>query len=553
MPVTEQIDLPEGYYLDNFRQLVSTVGERYADLLDSTDQNFLTRFRELSEPAARLLVRLYTRKGPVFRVNRLSYADVGPTEPAIAELVQAGLLDPAPQLTALDIARLLTLPDLRQLPWCPDPRLNKAALLEHLARFPDSRSPGDWQLTEPLVARCHDATLRRLQLMYFGNGRQSLTDFVLSDLGVFRYERYPLNRAQRWFQDPADIDQTLHLMDLRDQYYEAIETKSTDPLPAIARACLAADWRPRVQDRAFRLMNQLGYRLEQAGHWSLALALFNTNETPPARERRCRLLYKQERYTDCWDTLQPILDAPQDASEARFGPRFQPRLARKLKRPVLSVLAPTVIENRAQWPPAAMSVEQLACSQLEDTVWLENQLPLAIFTLVHWPLLFADVPGAFHHPFQSGPADLYQPDFLQRRGTDRHRLYQTLTQTRARQHLVHHSQDKAGLQNPFFGWGGLSSELLLRCFDVVPWDHWVPIFRHLWLDLKRHRSGFPDLFQFLTDSYRFIEIKGPGDRLQDNQRDWLGVFSQAGVPAEVWYVEYTTDAGPETSADDTTP
>lgn len=96
MPVTEQIDLPEGYYLDNFRQLVSTVGERYADLLDSTDQNFLTRFRELSEPAARLLVRLYTRKGPVFRVNRLSYADVGPTEPAIAELVQAGLLDPAP-------------------------------------------------------------------------------------------------------------------------------------------------------------------------------------------------------------------------------------------------------------------------------------------------------------------------------------------------------------------------------------------------------------------------------------------------------------------------
>ncbi|MDX1269675.1 MAG: hypothetical protein R3311_20050, partial [Oceanisphaera sp.] len=126
MPVTEPVDLPEGYYLDNFRQLVSTVSERYADLLDSADQSFLTRFRELSEPAARLLVRLYTRKGPVFRVNRLRYTDVGPIEPAVAELVQAGLLDPSPRLTALDIARLLTLPDLRQLPWCPDPRLTKA-------------------------------------------------------------------------------------------------------------------------------------------------------------------------------------------------------------------------------------------------------------------------------------------------------------------------------------------------------------------------------------------------------------------------------------------
>lgn len=553
MPVTKPIDLPEGYYLDNFRQLVATVCERYADLLDPADQTFLTRFRQLSEPAARLLIRLYTRKGPVFRVKRLHYADVGTIEPVIDELVQAGLLDPAPILAALDIARLLTLADLRQMPWCPDPRLNKAALLDRLARMPDSGPPAAWHLTEPVVARCHDATLRRLQLMYFGNGRQSLTDFVLSDLGVFRYEAYSLNRDQRWFQHPADIDQTLYLMDLRDRYYEAVETKSTDPLPSLGEACLAVDWRPRVQDRAFRLMNQLGYRLEQAGHWTLALALLGTNETPPARERRCRLLYKLERYAECQDTLQPILDAPQDASEARFGPRFQPRLARKLKRPVLSVLAPTVNEKHVSWAPGAMSVEQLACTQLEDAVWLENQLPLAIFTLVHWPWLFADVPGAFHHPFQSGPADLYQPDFLQRRGTDRHSLYRTLTQAQARQHLVQYGQEKAGLQNPFFGWGGLSSELLLRCFDAVPWNHWVPIFQHLWLDLKRHRSGFPDLFQFLPDGYRFIEIKGPGDRLQDNQRDWLGVFSQQSIPVEVWYVDYTTGAGPDTPAQDTSP
>jgi len=41
MPVTEQIDLPEGYYLDNFRQLVSTVGERYADGYDA-DTRFIS-------------------------------------------------------------------------------------------------------------------------------------------------------------------------------------------------------------------------------------------------------------------------------------------------------------------------------------------------------------------------------------------------------------------------------------------------------------------------------------------------------------------------------
>ncbi|WP_028671621.1 VRR-NUC domain-containing protein [Saccharospirillum impatiens] len=551
MSMTEPIDLPEGYYLDNFLQLVSTVGERYSDLLDPTDQAFLAQFRQLSTTAARLLVRLYIRKGPVFRVNRLAYPDVGAIGPAVAELIEAGLLDPAPDLTAAQIVRLLTLADLKHWPWNPDPRLSKAALLDHAARIPDLGSPDYWHITEPLVARCHDAALRRLQLMYFGNGRQSLTDFVLSDLGVFRYERYPLGRAQRWFQEPADINQTLQLMDLREQYYQAIETKSDESLPALADACLAITWRPRVQERAFRLMNQLGFRLEQSGDWTRAMTLFGTNDAPPARERRCRLLYKLEHYTACWEALQPVLDAPQDASEARFGLRFQPRLARKLKRPVLRVLAPTVAEYRVEWhPAAAMSVEQLACSHLNDAVWLENQLPLAIFTLVHWSWWFADVPGAFHHPFQSGPADIYQPDFLQRRGTDRLHLYQTLTRQTARQHLEQNIREKTGLQNPFFGWsGGLDTSVLLRCFDAVPWPHWVAIFQHLWLDLKRHRSGFPDLFQFLPGGYRFIEIKGPGDRLQDNQRDWLGVFNEHGIPAEVWYVDYATP-GDNTPADD---
>jgi hypothetical protein len=532
------VELAEGYYLDNFRHLLETVTDRYPDLLDDTDQAFLDAFADLSQDAARLLVRLYTRKGPIFRLNRLKYQDIKDIDTAASELVRIHLLDSRPSMTASDIIQLLTLADIRKLPWCPDPRLSKAALLDHLAGDTVTAPPEDWQLTEPLVGRLHDATLRRLQLMYFGNGHQSLTDFVLSDLGIFRYESYSLGRNQRWFQEPADIDQMLQLLDLRERYHDATDNKATRSLSLLADQCLSIDWRPRVQERAHRLMNRLGFRLEQAGECSRALALFNTNEAPPARERRCRVLYKLGRYEQCHETLQEMLDAPRDASEARFGPRFQPRLARKLKRPVLSVLAPPLFETRVSWAAASMSVEQLACTQLPDTVWRENQLPLAVFTLIHWSWLFADVPGAFHHPFQSGPADLYQPDFLQRRGTSRSHLYDSLGSARARRNLAQFSESKAGLQNPFFGWGGLDQALLMRCFDAVPWDHWVAIFRHLWLDLKRHRAGFPDLFQFLPDGYRFIEIKGPGDRLQDNQRDWLAVFARHTIPAEVWYVDF---------------
>jgi VRR-NUC domain len=65
----------------------------------------------------------------------------------------------------------------------------------------------------------------------------------------------------------------------------------------------------------------------------------------------------------------------------------------------------------------------------------------------------------------------------------------------------------------------------------------------LLFDIHSNRSGFPDLIQFFPNSpngknYRLIEVKGPGDRLQDNQQRWLEYFSAHDIPAEVWYVRW---------------
>jgi hypothetical protein len=67
----------------------------------------------------------------------------------------------------------------------------------------------------------------------------------------------------------------------------------------------------------------------------------------------------------------------------------------------------------------------------------------------------------------------------------------------------------------------------------------------LLFDIKNNRSGLPDLIQFFPtqilpaeNSYRMIEVKGPGDRIQDNQQRWLNYFSLKSIPAEVWYVNW---------------
>jgi len=64
------------------------------------------------------------------------------------------------------------------------------------------------------------------------------------------------------------------------------------------------------------------------------------------------------------------------------------------------------------------------------------------------------------------------------------------------------------------------------------------VFTHLLSDIRQYRSGFPDLFQKTNKGYRFIEIKGPGDKLQDNQIAWLEKFNELSIFADVCYVQY---------------
>lgn len=533
-----QSDLPTGYYKDNFDRLLATVVERYDDLLSDEDRAFIAAYQNLELASARLLVRLYTRKGPTFRQSKLSYAEIPDLDNAIDELAGTALLDADPRLTAVEVAQLLTLAELRQLDWVPNPKLAKSELVAELEGWDEVRCASDWHIKDRLVQPQHWLTLRRLQLLYFGNEYQSLTDFVLSDLGLFQYEDYPLGKANRWFEHSDELEQHLLIGELKSAVYEAREAGDIAALVELAEPILQTNWLGTAKARADRLANRLGFRLEQWGEPELALQLFQTNDQPPARERRCRIHYKAERFVAAQEALDAIRSEPKDATEARFISRFAPRLAKKLKLKIEPIPAPVLIEQTHSWPQGEGSVEQLVCARLDDAYWLENLLPLGVFGLIHWQWIFQPVAGAFHHPFQQAPADLYEPDFLARRGTRTQQIYGELTEAQARQLIAENWDAKVGRQNPFVHWGALDKELTLRAFDALPWAQWLAIFKHLWLDLKRHRAGFPDLFQFTETGGRFIEVKGPGDRLQDNQRDWLAVFEQAGIDAEVWYIRY---------------
>ena len=108
-------DLPVGYYRDNFKFLLDFVLARYADLLSPAEQAYASGFGQLSLPAQRLYVRLALRKGPVFRSDKIAYAEIPACAAAAAELMAAGYVDAGADAAYEVLLGLLVMPELRRL------------------------------------------------------------------------------------------------------------------------------------------------------------------------------------------------------------------------------------------------------------------------------------------------------------------------------------------------------------------------------------------------------------------------------------------------------
>jgi hypothetical protein len=66
------------------------------------------------------------------------------------------------------------------------------------------------------------------------------------------------------------------------------------------------------------------------------------------------------------------------------------------------------------------------------------------------------------------------------------------------------------------------------------------MFERILLDVQANRTGFPDLIQFWPAErrYNMIEVKGPGDRLQDNQLRWIDYCATHQMPVTVCYLQW---------------
>lgn len=175
---------------------------------------------------------------------------------------------------------------------------------------------------------------------------------------------------------------------------------------------------------------------------------------------------------------------------------------------------------------------------------VENGLINSLFGLLCWPAIFAPVPGAFFHGFHHGPADLTSTRFMERRATDFARCFAELRDGTYRQTLRRRWAEKAGTVSPFVAWGLVPEALLETALECFPAEHLAAWFQWIARDVRANRTGFPDLVQFWPGQrrYRLIEVKGPGDRLQENQRRCLDYCLRHDMPVSVCRVTWSSAA-----------
>ena len=371
---------------------------------------------------------------------------------------------------------------------------------------------------------------------------------MLQDLGLTRYYPYALDREHRLFSQREALEEYVACAALSDTHYTLLEAGEQQQLPAFAAELLPMTIQfASSEKRWHRLCNQLARDLERMDECELALQLYGRSQRHPARERRARILEKSDDWGGARTVCEEILDNPWCEAERDAAERILPRVKRKLDGSRQTRRRDAFSNTILALTKGSGSVEAQCAKYLQQqwqaVHYVENALMNTLFGLAFWEQIFEAVPGVFHNPFQSAPADMYDRAFRVKRKDSLNTRMAQLREQDLPTLLVEAYQRYQHYECRWTHWRYISLDQVEACASVIPAGHLLAIWERMLFDPAENRRGFPDLIALGAGAgeYCLIEVKGPGDTLQDNQKRWLRYFQAHDVPAQVAWVEWCDD------------
>lgn len=581
------MDLPKDYYLTNFLFLINFVDEHYAHLLSEEERAFYHNFLALTADAQKLYVRLLLRKGGYFRRQKLNYAEISDIDGALLVLQKMGFVLLNPDKVEVSALRLFTKKELLS---CfsdhPLKTLSRGEVDCYLGDLPpqvlwprlldgghidvgregagsdgvDNDEVGNIRATCQIIETLKEPLFDTFKLLFFGNLYQDMTDFVLRDLGLYAYEDYPLSPENSAIQTRLQVDNHLRYFSFAESY-ENLDLSSPkaiiDFLDLMAKQVEVVD--NRLARRVSRLQAKAARQLERLQNYDEALHLYEKVDSAFSRERRVRVLTECGKYAQAICLCDQMFEQAQGEDEQEFIASFTPRLIRKARKANVDLqetenqcaasfhLLPhkpyEPQTNLLTLPPAKASVEIAVASHystMGDCFFVENSLINGVLGLAIWPMIFAPIQGAFFNPFQTGPSDLHEGFVENRRHLFDFFWRECDSIDALKERVFEYYEQKEGILNPLVHWPALSQSLLDKALEAIPFTHWQAMFERILRDIRQNRSGLPDLVFFPSEGgYELIEVKGPGDKIQKNQRRWMAYFAQKGIPHSLVNVRWS--------------
>ncbi|MEL0606884.1 VRR-NUC domain-containing protein [Vibrio echinoideorum] len=551
MTIETTPQLSPTYYLDNFNRLVEHAQTLYPDLTSDDENRWLSEYQRLSIPSQCLMVRLLSRKGCWFRNDKLDYVEIPNLKSALQELNASSfvtLSHPTEQhnlvISDLELGlHLLTKPELFSA--FPFLKNNKTAKKDELLALLEHQPFEQFQsLSFDCIYVVKSQVIDVLLLLFFANTYQDLSQFVLSDLGLNTFENYALSKQRRFFTSREQLNQLLQMRDVQCLYFEG-DRKDSEFLEHLLQSIPAESDHKGIARKRSRLINDIARDLERLNQNDKAVFWFKQSVLPPSRERLARIYDKQDELDSMCDIVTQMQTTPSDVSELEVAVKLEQRLLRrqmlstkkghKVPRPSKPICTQIKLDLDLNQMRVELAVKQHFESQGWDVYFSENSFLCGLFGLAFWDVIFSDVEGAFINRYQHRPLDLYHSDFVEKRAAQVEAVFQAISE-RGLNHLLDIYDQKHAIANPFVHWNHFPKQLIEQSMNSVPSALLVELFKVILSDLKLFRTGMPDLIAFKDDQFHWIEVKGPGDKLQDNQWRWIKEFARLEVPFSVCYV-----------------
>ncbi len=562
---------------------MSIATRRDGRLLTAGERVVVARLLSAPRAVQALVARLAARRASVFWVTELDYADVPDIAAACRAAVGLGLAWPAAALPTRWLAEARRLPELRAA--CRAlgrPRSGRKA--ELVARLVDTDARP--YLVGAGIWLRHRALWRRLARLYLYDHHGDLSKLVVARLGHVT---------------PVDYAPTLggglfpRRRDLRD-YERALVRRATVDASALADAAPAAlarfeaarpapSWRARFSARRFdeALVHAAAREQERAGALGTATSWYRrllaaAPRTPGAHAARLARCLARDGDAGAgaglcaeWAERVPRADAValertgrRLARKGRVGWTPLPPLRAPRERTVAMVrLAGAGPRPAWQTPHGPRDVEagvvDLLAGHGRVALYGEGAPWSSLFGVLFRDALFAPVPGMLPAPLLSRPLDLGTPGFRARRAA---LVAAALSDIRAGGAATRVAavvdrfgqEDIAGVH-----WAAFSPEVLAALASSVPGPALAAVMDAFVDDWQGARRGMPDLCVLpgaparlagahpsrLPAEVMFVEVKGPGDTVRDDQAVWMDRLLAAGVPTEVWRVEAASTSSTE--------